>query len=158
MTLIVQPGGNVDAIYAEVIDLLCPGHLSIRRASHVEPDAEGRWWADLTPVGGSKLGPFDVRSQALDAELRWLEGFPVSTSPRPKNSISGKTLTPICFDAGNLFKKRHAFTQAQPPRESQSFGQLRRHMFKGFATHSRPATALLRISGLQCVAGDMQRT
>ena len=30
----------------------------IRRASHVEPDEAGRWWADLSPVGGPRLGPF----------------------------------------------------------------------------------------------------
>jgi hypothetical protein len=33
----------------------------------------GRWWADLGPVSGPKLGPFDRRSQALEAEREWLE-------------------------------------------------------------------------------------
>jgi hypothetical protein len=49
--------------------------MSIQRASHVEPDEQGQWWADLAPVHGPKLGPFAVRSAALDAERCWLEAF-----------------------------------------------------------------------------------
>lgn len=33
----------------------------------------GRWWADLTPVAGPVLGPFDSRAQALQAESDWLQ-------------------------------------------------------------------------------------
>jgi hypothetical protein len=53
------------------------GTLSIRRASHVEPDSSGQWWADLSPVGGPLLGPFDTRGEALASELQYLygEGF-----------------------------------------------------------------------------------
>jgi hypothetical protein len=43
------------------------------KASHVEPDVQGSWWADLAPTGGPKLGPFLRRSDALDAERQWLE-------------------------------------------------------------------------------------
>jgi hypothetical protein len=63
----------VRGVYVEAIDLSTLGPLNIRRASHVEPDAEGRWWAELAPVGGPKLGPFGRRSEALTAELTWLE-------------------------------------------------------------------------------------
>jgi len=73
MQLIVDAKGQVRCLYSEVIDLAAFGPLDIRRASQVEPDADGRWWADLAPVGGPKLGPFDRRSQALDAERTWLE-------------------------------------------------------------------------------------
>jgi hypothetical protein len=73
MELLVLPSGSVRAIYAEDIDLGVLGHAVIRRASHVEPDAQGRWIADLTPVSGPVLGPFVQRSQALQAEERWLE-------------------------------------------------------------------------------------
>jgi hypothetical protein len=73
MHLLVEAGGVVRGVYAEAIDLAGLGDLSIRRASHVEPDSEGRWWADLAPVGGPKLGPFDRRSEALAAEQRWLD-------------------------------------------------------------------------------------
>jgi hypothetical protein len=45
----------------------------IARASLVEPDDEGRWWADLGPVQGPVLGPFTLRSFALEAEQKWLK-------------------------------------------------------------------------------------
>jgi hypothetical protein len=43
------------------------------RASHVEPDDVGDWYADLEPVGGPKLGPFKTRRMALAAEIDWLD-------------------------------------------------------------------------------------
>ena len=72
MDLVFSPTGQVRCVYDEAIDLAQLGELSIRRASHVEPDDQGRWWADLAPVEGPKLGPFDRRSSALAAELAWL--------------------------------------------------------------------------------------
>jgi hypothetical protein len=72
MAIVVDAGGGVKAIYSEVLPLGVLGSVSIRRASHVEPDELGCWWADLSPVGGPKLGPFDLRSQALAAETTWL--------------------------------------------------------------------------------------
>lgn len=44
--------GVVRCIYGEQIDLAALGIPAISRASHVEPDDEGRWLADLSPVGG----------------------------------------------------------------------------------------------------------
>jgi hypothetical protein len=73
MQLRVDPGGGVRCVYAEAIDLAALGGLAIRRASHVEPDGEGRWWSDLSPVGGPVLGPFPTRTPALEAEHAWLE-------------------------------------------------------------------------------------
>lgn len=73
MQLVIDCRGIVRGVYGEAIDLTQLGHLALRRASHVEPDAEGRWWTDLQPVGGPKLGPFGRRSEALSAELTWLE-------------------------------------------------------------------------------------
>ena len=73
MELVVTAGGTIRAIYAEEIDLCILGHPVIVRASHVEPDEAGRWIADLTPVNGPILGPFDRRSDALAAEQSWLE-------------------------------------------------------------------------------------
>ncbi|MEQ8786545.1 MAG: hypothetical protein RIC55_09610 [Pirellulaceae bacterium] len=46
--------------------------VRIERASHVEPNPDGTWSADLSPVGGPTLGPFGLRSRALDAEVAWL--------------------------------------------------------------------------------------
>jgi hypothetical protein len=73
MQLRVDRGGRVRCLYGEAIDLSTLGTLSIHRASHVEPDAQGRWWADLSPVQGPVLGPFRRRTRALEAEQAWLE-------------------------------------------------------------------------------------
>jgi len=72
MELIVDPQGQVRCLYVEAIDLAALGPLTIRRASQVEPDASGSWWADLAPVGGPQLGPYPQRSAALAAESAWL--------------------------------------------------------------------------------------
>lgn len=73
MQLLITPSGAVRCLYDEALDLTLLGQLSIRRASHVEPNAAGGWRADLSPVGGPVLGPFARRSQALSAEQAWLE-------------------------------------------------------------------------------------
>jgi len=72
MQLVIQPDGAVRCIYDEAIDLHALGRPVIHRASHVEPNADGRWHADLSPVGGPTLGPFRHRSDALAAEAAWL--------------------------------------------------------------------------------------
>ena len=82
MKLIVLPGGQVRAVYDETLDLGCLGPQRISRASHVEPDELGRWTADLSPVGGPRLGPFASRSQALRAELAWLDHWLSATGSR----------------------------------------------------------------------------
>ncbi len=73
MNLVVEPDGSVRCIYGENIDLQTLGRPVITRGSHVEPDQQGRWFADLAPVDGPKLGPFDLRTAALDAEVAWLQ-------------------------------------------------------------------------------------
>ncbi len=87
MQLLVNPDGEVRCLYEEAIELADLGLATITRASHVEPDSEGRWWADLAPVQGPKLGPFLLRSEALQAEKAWLEAHwlvrPVSALPPP---------------------------------------------------------------------------
>ncbi len=72
MELVIGLGGQVRCVYGEGIDLASLGELSIRRASHVEPDDQGQWWADLAPVSGPRIGPFTKRSSALTAEEAWL--------------------------------------------------------------------------------------
>lgn len=86
MQLIVQPSGHLTCIYTELIDLAALGQLTITRGSHVEPDAEGRWFADLSPVNGPRLGPFTHRSQALSAEQAWLESNWLIPSPLTKTT------------------------------------------------------------------------
>jgi hypothetical protein len=75
MHLLIDPRGQVHCLYGEMMDLSVLGVATIRRASHVEPDEAGCWWADLAPVHGPKLGPFPRRSQALQAETTWLDQF-----------------------------------------------------------------------------------
>ena len=72
MELVVDAGGSVRCIYGEELNLRELGKLQSTRASHVEPDAEGYWWADMRPVDGPVLGPFMSRSEALGAERGWL--------------------------------------------------------------------------------------
>jgi hypothetical protein len=73
MQLLFRTTGQVHCLYDEALDLSALGPATIRRASHVEPDEAGVWWADLAPVAGPKLGPFTRRSEALAAEAAWLE-------------------------------------------------------------------------------------
>ena len=73
MELIILPSGQVKCIYDEALPLSDLGKLSITRASHVEPTSVGQWTADLSPVGGPHLGPFEKRTDALAAEIDWLQ-------------------------------------------------------------------------------------
>ena len=70
--LVVDAGGDVRCVYSEELDLRELGKLQITRASHVEPDRDGFWWADMGPVGGPVLGPFKNRTEALQAETAQL--------------------------------------------------------------------------------------
>jgi hypothetical protein len=87
MELVVDAGGSVRCIYDEALDLRELGTLQITRASHVEPDVEGFWWADMGPSGGPLLGPFRSRSEALEAEREWLAIQP-SLRPERRNVVS----------------------------------------------------------------------
>ena len=75
MNLLIKPAGSIRCLYSESIDLNSLGTLKITRGSHVEPDQHGRWYADLEPVSGPRLGPFSIRSKALDAEVAWLDAY-----------------------------------------------------------------------------------
>ena len=73
MKLILRPDGSAVTVYGEAIDLGALGAVSIRRASHVEPTPSGEWTADMSPMNGPVLGPFALRSEALKAEVAWLD-------------------------------------------------------------------------------------
>ena len=70
-------GSQIRFVYLdELKDLLDMGKSTIKRASHVEPietDGQIMWQADISPIGGPKLGPFPLRKDALDAEIKWIE-------------------------------------------------------------------------------------
>ena len=72
MDLFIDLTGTTTCIYGEELDLSAIGAVVIRRASNVEPDDTGNWWADMAPSCGPRLGPFPRRSDALTAETQWL--------------------------------------------------------------------------------------
>lgn len=71
--MVIGPRGDIRSLYDETLSLAALGTPVIQRASHVEPDDAGNWIADLAPVSGPRLGPFARRSDALAAEVAWLE-------------------------------------------------------------------------------------
>jgi hypothetical protein len=74
VTVLITPAGAVRFLHDDrLAPLYAEGAAQLRRASHVEPTPDGRWTADLAPVGGPHLGPFALRQQALDAERAWLD-------------------------------------------------------------------------------------
>lgn len=70
--LIIDTNATVRCIYHEALSLQLIGTLRIKRVSHVEPGDDGRWTANLGPVSGPILGPFDTRTEAIQAETDWL--------------------------------------------------------------------------------------
>lgn len=73
--IVIGQDGTARAIYDDALRpvLAALGQSQIRRASHVEPDHDGNWTADMSPVSGPVLGPFEQRGEALAAEVAWLE-------------------------------------------------------------------------------------
>lgn len=74
-TFVISNDGSILTIYDDSLLSFVDagGDIKIARASHVEPrQFLATWFADLSPVGGPKLGPFKDRQSALDAELVWL--------------------------------------------------------------------------------------
>lgn len=97
--LVVGANGGVRCIYDEGIDLREIGSLKITRASHVEPDSDGNWFADMGPSGGPVLGPFKSRSEALVAERAWLsaQGSYAQATTGPLYSITTWDYTEQAF-------------------------------------------------------------
>ena len=69
MQLLIKPDGGVRCLYDETLDLQGLGQLQIERGSHVEPDADGQWTADLSPVAGPLLGPFPTPGTKMKPTL-----------------------------------------------------------------------------------------
>lgn len=67
----VSDKGALIFIYSDELSFLKKlGDFKVKRASHVEPTEDGRWAADM--LDGTVLGPFDLRKDALDAEVNYL--------------------------------------------------------------------------------------
>lgn len=77
MKIYIAPNGDMKAIYSDDLKKALENSGwptdHIERASHVEPDSNGNWVADLSPVKGPRLGPFGTRVEALTAEASWIE-------------------------------------------------------------------------------------
>lgn len=82
--LIIRADGHIDAIHNDALsDLYNQGKASVKRASNVEPVDGGEqvnWVADMALVGGPRLGPYRLRSEALAAEVEWLKQHMVDAS------------------------------------------------------------------------------
>ena len=91
MELYISTQGLIRLIYGETIPIRSLGAVQIQRASHVEPDETGNWWADLELSGGPILGPFPGRSAALDAEQEWLTRHVLD----PTRVLSAESSTPL---------------------------------------------------------------
>ena len=70
MIIDVLPSGQLMFIYDdELREIIEHGESVMKRVSHVEPDEDANFTADLSPIGGPVLGPFRLRQEAL----KWLE-------------------------------------------------------------------------------------
>lgn len=70
----VDDNGSLQFIYDDELAVMLAdlGTMETKRASHVEP-CGNQWTADMNPVGGPVLGPYDLRGDALAAEVDWLK-------------------------------------------------------------------------------------
>ena len=76
MKIRINPDGTAVMIYTVDIDIAALGNLqSITRASLIEPTNRNQWAADMRPIGGPVIGAFDKRSDALTAEIYWIEKY-----------------------------------------------------------------------------------
>lgn len=73
MILSIENGGVITAIYNDDLEpLMAQAKIcAIERASHVEPTSDAKWAATMTD--GTVLGPYTLRSEALAAEVAYLE-------------------------------------------------------------------------------------
>lgn len=81
--ILIQPDGTIVYIHNDTVasDFKSLGKIQIKRASNVEPTANGEWNVDLSPVGGpeSLEQVFDNRTVALAEEVAYLKAnFPQS--------------------------------------------------------------------------------
>jgi len=72
MQVRIDPKGTILALYQETLDLGQLGPSEIHRASHVEPEGD-LWTVDLAPIVGPRIGGFLNRSDAIQAEIDWIE-------------------------------------------------------------------------------------
>ena len=120
MELVVDVGGDVRCIYDEALDLREIGKLQITRASLVEPDLDGYWWADMGPVDGPVLGPFKNRTEALRAERDWLLAQTVDRLPDGRLRHAHSTVPWVLAEARYLGDENMAqYARHRPSRPEE---------------------------------------
>lgn len=68
----VDESGSLQFVYSDdLYFLLKLGETTTTRASNVEPAGNDQWTATMTD--GTALGPFDLRKDALSAEVEFLK-------------------------------------------------------------------------------------
>ncbi len=74
MRLFISPQGRIHFLWEPALTELAQqlGEPHVRRASWIDRSPDG-YWADLERSGGPRLGPFESREAAIDAEKAWLE-------------------------------------------------------------------------------------
>jgi hypothetical protein len=69
----VEPGSGLSQ---NALTYLCPDYAHVVNIYgsplEIHDEYANKWFADMTPVGGQVLGPFDDRDAALTAEVEWL--------------------------------------------------------------------------------------
>lgn len=77
-------------------------HKRIRWQEGVITHIDGReqWYADLLPVEGPVLGPFDHKQEALDEEAKWLaaNGFPLAGEQDCGCRNAGPTVHVVAYE------------------------------------------------------------
>ena len=75
LRLLIDARGEIFFLHDDaLLPVMQEGQTRTVRASHVEPGPDGRqWFADLSPQNGPNLGPFPTRTEALAAEVAWIE-------------------------------------------------------------------------------------
>ena len=73
--LLITADGSTQYIHSDEAAAFCEElPLRTQRASTIEPDEQGQWWVDLSPVGGPRLGPYapSQRARAVKDEIEWV--------------------------------------------------------------------------------------
>ena len=73
--IVIRSDGSAQFVYSDELKPLAAalGTAETRRASHVEPYGDGRWYADLRPSGGPWVVNFATRADAIAFEIDWLD-------------------------------------------------------------------------------------
>lgn len=74
MGVYISPDGTLRFVWDDKLQILTDlGQCNSVRVSDVE-SIGSRWYADLRRIGGPRLGPFALRSDAIRSEVQYIEG------------------------------------------------------------------------------------